>query len=355
MTSAPAASTRHVVLLVYDGFNLLDLSGPLQTFATANRLAEGGPGAPPYRITVASAAGGLVACGADLPVATQAVSTLADEPLDTLLVAGGCRGDAFDHPVELEHWIARHAKRARRVCSVCSGAFVLAGAGVLRGRRVATHWAWAQRLQAAYPALTVDPAPLFVRDGAVCTSAGVTAGIDMCLALLEEDLGHEAAMAVAAYIVVFLRRAGGQSQFSEPLKAQRRAGDFASLHAWMAAHLAEAISVDELAHRANMSLRSFARAYRAKVGCTPARMLETMRVEAACRLLAAGGRSLKAVATQCGLRDAQSLRRVFLRRLGVLPAAVTDAAPWLARLHDDLPAEAPGAGSSRERDPSRAF
>jgi transcriptional regulator GlxA family with amidase domain len=340
MKPLSCAPTRHVVLLVYDGFNLLDLSGPLQTFATANRLACGGPGEPPYRLTVASAGGGPIASGADIAVATEPVEALDEASIDTLLVAGGCRRDEFDHPVALEHWIARHAPRARRVCSVCTGAFVLAGAGLLRGRRIATHWAWAQRLQAAYPSLTVDPAPLFVRDGTICTSAGVTAGIDLCLALLEEDLGHEAAMAVAAYMVVFLRRGGGQSQFSEPLRAQRRTGDFASLHAWMAAHLAERIPVETLAQRANMSVRSFARAYRDKVGCTPARMLETLRVEAACRLLAAGDRSLKSVATQCGFRDAQSLRRVLLRRLGVPPAAITEAGPWLARLRDDGAAQA---------------
>ena len=331
MSLVSGAATRHVVLLVYDGFNLLDLSGPLQTFATANRLAPS-HAAPPYRLTVASAHGGLVSSGADLAVQTQAVAGLDDDDIDTLMVAGGCRRDEFDHPIELEHWIARHAPRARRLCSVCSGAFVLAGAGVLEGRRVATHWAWARPLQAAYPSIDVDADPLFVRDGAVCTSAGVTAGIDMSLALVEEDLGHAAAMAVAAYIVVFLRRAGGQSQFSEPLKAQHKTGDFASLHAWMAGHLGDTISVDDLADRAQMSRRTFARAYRAKVGCTPARMLETMRVEAACRQLATEGRSLKAIAIACGFRDAQALRRVFLRRLGALPSAVTDAAALLARL-----------------------
>jgi transcriptional regulator GlxA family with amidase domain len=331
MSFPAAATTRHVVLLVYDGFNLLDLSGPLQTFATANRLAPA-HAMPPYRLTVASAHGGLVASGADLAVQTQAVATLDDVDIDTLMVAGGCRGDEFDHPVELEHWIARHGPRARRLCSVCSGAFVLAGAGVLGGRRVATHWAWARSLQAAYPSIAVDADPLFVRDGAVFTSAGVTAGIDMSLALVEEDLGHAPAMAVAAYIVVFLRRTGGQSQFSEPLKAQHKTSDFASLHAWMAGHLGEAISVDDMADHAQMSRRTFTRAYRAKVGCTPARMLETMRVEAACRQLGIEGRSLKATATACGFRDAQALRRVFLRRLGVLPSTVTDAAALLARL-----------------------
>ncbi|MFL6697069.1 MAG: DJ-1/PfpI family protein, partial [Vitreoscilla sp.] len=132
-------ASRHIVLLVYDGFNLLDLSGPLQTFATANRLAEGASGEPPYRLTVASAQGGLVACGAGLGIETVSLGTVDDDPVDTLLVAGGCRGDEFEHPVALEHWIAQHAPRARRVCSVCTGAFVLAGAGVLQGRRVATH------------------------------------------------------------------------------------------------------------------------------------------------------------------------------------------------------------------------
>ena len=326
------AAGRHVVLLVYDGFNLLDLSGPLQTFATANRLAEGASDAPPYRLTVASWQGGPVECGAGLSIGTVSLATVDGQPVDTLLVSGGCRGDDFAHPVELEHWLARNAPRARRVCSVCTGAFVLAGAGLLQGRRVATHWAWAARLQAAYPALHVDASPLFIRDAGVSTSAGVTAGVDLSLALIEEDLGHAVAMAAAAYIVVFLKRGGGQSQFSEPLKAQRSAARFASLHAWMAGHLSEPITVDDMAAHANMSVRSFARVYRQDVGCTPARKLETLRMEAACRALAARDRSLKQVATLVGLRDTQALRRVFQRRLGVAPAAVTSLSPWLERL-----------------------
>jgi transcriptional regulator GlxA family with amidase domain len=346
-TPIPSIS-RHIVLLVYDGFNLLDLSGPLQTFATANRLAAGACAESPYRLTVASTEGGPIACGAGVCIDTVALATLDEQPIDTLLVSGGCRGDQFEHPVQMEHWIARHAPRARRVCSVCTGAFVLAGAGVLQGRRVATHWAWAARLQAAYPTLQVDPAPLFIRDGDVSTSAGVTAGVDLSLALIEEDLGHASAMAAAAYIVVFLKRAGGQSQFSEPLKAQRGASRFESLHAWMAGRLAEPITVQDMAEHASMSPRSFARIYRREVGCTPARMLETLRVEAACRALAMRDRSLKQVATHAGFRDAQSLRRVFHRRLGVPPAAVTEVSPWVDRLQDKE-APPPSVGRPKRR------
>ena len=325
-------SSRHVVLLIHDGFNLLDLSGPLQTLATANRLAASPGTVAPYRLTVASAQGGAVVCGAGVSVDSVPVATLDDEPIDTLLASGGCRGDQFEHPVALEHWIARHAARVRRVCSVCTGAFVLAGAGVLQGRRVATHWAWASRLQAEYPALEIDPAPLFIRDGKFSTSAGVTAGVDLSLALVEEDLGHAAAMAAASYIVVFLKRAGGQAQFSEPLKAQRGASRFESLHAWLAGRLAETITVQDMAEHVNMSPRSFARNYHRETGTTPACMLETLRLESACRALAQGDRSLKQVALHAGYRNAQTLRRVFLRRLGVLPAAVTQESPWLDRL-----------------------
>lgn len=330
-TSDPHLIDRHIVLLVYDGFNLLDLSGPLQTFATANRVARGGD-RPPYRLTVASVDGGPVACSADVRIDSVAASTLADTPIDTLLVAGGCRGDTFDHPVGLEHWIARHAARARRVCSVCTGAFVLANAGVLQGRRVATHWAWAERLQAAYPALHVDAGPLFIRDGPVATSAGVTAGIDLSLALIEEDLGHAAAMATASYMVVYLKRAGSQSQFSEPLKAQRVARSFESLHAWMTAHLVEPLTLEDMAAHANMSVRTFSRNYRREVGCTPTRMLETLRLEAACRALASGAGPLKHVAAQCGFGDVQTLRRALKRRLGAVPSDITQLTPWLQRL-----------------------
>lgn len=340
MSLLDPVTSRHIVLLVYDGFNLLDLSGPLQTFATANRLAGHVAVDPPYRLTVASAPGGLVLCGAGLSIHTEPIAATDDDPIDTLLVAGGCRGDEFEHPVALEQWLARHASRARRVCSVCTGAFVLAGAALLRGRKVTTHWAWAARLQAAYPALQVDASPLFIRDGGVNTSAGVTAGVDLTLALIEEDLGHAAAMAVAAYIVVFLKRAGGQSQFSEPLRAQQGAARFASLHAWVASRLAEPITVDDMAAHTNMSLRSFARVYQDEMRCTPGRKLETLRMEAACRALAASDRSLKQVATLVGFRDAQALRRVFQRRLGVSPAAVTELSPWLERLRaTEVPSE----------------
>jgi transcriptional regulator GlxA family with amidase domain len=203
---------------------------------------------------------------------------------------------------------------------VCTGAFLLAASGQLDGCRVATHWAWAERLQRQYKALDVDATPLFIREGKIWTSAGVTSGIDMSLALIEEDYGHEIAIQIARQLVVFFKRAGGQAQFSVPLAAQmRNDGDFCGLHAWIAEHLHESLPVDRLADKMHMSPRTFARVYKAKVGRPPAQTVEAMRLEAAARALESTDLPLKTIADQVGYKDDQVLRRVFLRRWGVTP------------------------------------
>lgn len=335
---------RLVVMLSYPGVNLLDVSGPVQAFETANRQAMAAAGCamasgarttrspertapsgdcatPPYEILVASETGGPVLTGAGVAIATVPVATLDALAIDTLIAPGGSLEGQLTVQPGLTQWIAAHAARARRVCSVCTGTFLLAGAGLLEGLRVTTHWRWAQRLQAMYPGVCVDAEPIFIQQGRIWTSAGVTAGIDLALALVEDDLGHRISLAAARDMVMFVKRPGGQSQFSVPLLAQQGNGQglFAELHAWMAAHLHEELRVERLAERAGMAPRTFARAYAAAVGRTPAKTVECMRFEAACRALETSQAPLKRIAVDTGHGTEQNLRRVFLRRLRITP------------------------------------
>jgi transcriptional regulator GlxA family with amidase domain len=316
---APARPPLRVVLLAYDGMNLLDLAGPLQALTTANRGI--GPGQPQcYETIVASADGGPVMTSSGLPVVTAAVSSLAGMAIDTLIAPGGCWGEDYEVAPVLRDFIAARVETVRRLCSVCTGAFLLAAAGQLHGKRVATHWAWLDKLKTEYPGLDVDPDSIFVRDGKLWTSAGVSAGIDLTLALIEEDYGPRAAIDAARQMVVFMKRAGGQSQFSVPLAAQTRDRAFVELHAWMAANLRADLSVPALAERAAMAPRTFARAYTTKVGRTPAKTVELMRLEAACRALEETDLPLKSVAVLSGYGTEQKLCRAFQRQLTTSPA-----------------------------------
>lgn len=327
--SARTQDKRRLVVVTYDEGQLLDVAGPLQAFASACEMLAGrGPAADParrpYDLVVASWAGGPVRTSSGLTVDTVPLAALARRPIDTLVVAGGPGVDAACQDRRLVDWIRRAAARARRVCAVCTGAFLLAETGLLAGRRAATHWRSCARLQASFPDIRVEPDPIYVRDGRVWTSAGVTAGIDLALALVEEDLGRAVALQVARQLVVFLKRPGGQAQFSEPLRAQSATADaadgqFASLHAWMAENLARDLSVDRLAARAGMSPRHFARLYAAKHGTTPAKAVEVLRVEAARRALEDTAAPIKRVAATCGFGDEERMRRSFLRRLGLSP------------------------------------
>lgn len=249
-----------------------------------------------------------------------ALASLEDTVIDTLMAPGGCRGDVYEASAALVAWVAARGQTVRRLCSICTGAFLLAAAGQLEGRRAATHWDWATRLSSLYPGVHVDADRIFVRDGNVWSSAGVTAGIDLTLALIEDDHGHRLAIDVARQLVVFVKRSGGQSQFSAPLSAQSSTGgDFAELHGWMAAHLQQDLRVEVLADWMNMSPRTFARVYRSRCGVTPAKAVEMLRLEAARRLLETGTLPIKRIATLTGLSDEQTLRRAFIRVLGVAP------------------------------------
>ncbi|WP_048860752.1 GlxA family transcriptional regulator, partial [Acidisphaera rubrifaciens] len=256
---------------------------------------------------------GLGLATASLPDAASVV--------DTLLVAGGPGVGAAAEDGVLCAWVAARAGRARRVASVCTGAFLLAAAGLLDGRRAVTHWSYCEALARRHPAVRVERDPIFVRDGGVWTSAGVTAGIDLALALVEEDLGRAAALAVARHLVVFLKRPGGQAQFSAALSLQAAEDRFGALHAWITAHLSERLTLPALARQAGMSERSFSRHYVAATGMTPARAIERLRVEEARRLLAETRLPVKRIARRCGFGSEETLRRSFLRLLAAGPQA----------------------------------
>jgi transcriptional regulator GlxA family with amidase domain len=335
---------RHVVFAVAPDLVLLDACGPVEAFwrAELSMRAERAATAPisaqsaklsacadsavhcAYRVTLASAAGGVLPTFAGLPVVTERLDALDTAAIDTLIVPGVPIDDATVLQPELVAWIAAAAPRARRVASVCTGAFYLAAAGLLDGRRATTHWRNAAQLARRFPQVSVDPEPIFVRDErdgrVVWTSAGVTVGIDLALALIEEDCGHAVAMHAARRLVVFMKRPGGQLQFSEALEAQSAAGGaFDALHGWMAGNLHAELSVERLAEAARMSPRTFARRYVGAVGRTPARTVAAMRVEAAAHALAQSRLSVKRIAADCGFGTEQNLRRAFERRYGVLP------------------------------------
>lgn len=325
---APASTPppRRLVLLAVPPIQELDLTGPLAVFGAVDH-ARAALGAPPaYRVEVATAGPDLAVAGeSGLTVLAHARVADLRGAIDTLLVVGGNRPHApGDLDPALLAWLRRARPRVRRMGAVCTGAFVLAAAGLLRGRRATTHWMWCDALAAAEPTARVERDPIWVRDaaahGVVYTSAGVTAGIDLALALAEEDVGAAVALAAARALVLFLRRPGGQAQFSTALAAQTgETRPLRELQAWVQEHLAEPLTGPVLARRAGLSERHFARVFARETGCTPARYVARARVEAARRLLERTDRGTADVAGACGFGSAEVMRRAFLRETGVTP------------------------------------
>src|SRR5579871_1020041 len=309
---------RVIDVLAFPKVQLLDVSGPVQVFASANDLVEAAGGTPPYRVRVVAEGGRDAMASAGVTLAAGPL-TKRGEALDTLLVPGGEGVDAAAENPVLIGWLRHRAAKARRVASVCTGAFMLAAAGLLDGRRAATHWKYCAKLAQRYPAVRVEPDPIYVCDGSIWPSAGVTSGIDLALALVEEDLGRSMALAVARYLVVFLKRPGGQAQFSASLALQTADDKFGALHDWINRHLAGDLSLSVLADQAGMSERSFSRHYAEATGQTPASAIERVRVEAAQRLLSETRLPAKRIAQRCGFGSEETMRRSFHRLIDISP------------------------------------
>jgi len=307
-------------MLAYDEANTVDVVGPLEVFTAATSLlAEIQPGRPPaYATEVLGPKRGLVRCSSGVRLQCDRRFDEAETP-DTLLVAGG-NCEPLVEDAALLAWLRASHRRVRRLGSVCTGAFLLAAAGLLDGGRAGTHWRWANQLARFRPAVRVDPDALWIREGKVYTSAGVTAGMDLALALVEEDHGREHALTVARHLVVFLKRPGGQSQFSAELAAQSRSeGPLGELPSWILEHLDEHLPVERLAERVAMSPRNFARVFTREIGVTPAKFVERARVERARRSLEDSRVPIESIAEQCGFGTAERMRRTFQRHLRVVP------------------------------------
>ncbi|MBV8701098.1 GlxA family transcriptional regulator [Bradyrhizobium sp.] len=313
-------ATRRVAMVVFPGVTLLDISGPAQVFAELREIDLSGAS---YSLSYLSSAGGSVPTDVGMMIDTAPISAVRPHQVDTLVIPGGPGVWVLRQDASLMNWISQTVLRARRVASVCLGAFVLAWAGVLHGKRAATHWRYCPRLQDNFPEIRVEPDAIFVRDGRVWSSAGVSAGIDLALAMIEEDFGHTVALDVARRLVVFLKRPGGQSQFSTVLAAQASdvEGRFSALHAWILENIASDLKVEKLAEMAGMTPRTFARTYVSRTGMTPASGVEALRVETARLLLESrqvGG--VVEVAKRAGFGDDERMRRAFIRHLGVSPS-----------------------------------
>jgi transcriptional regulator GlxA family with amidase domain len=315
------SSPRQVAIVLLPGVQSLDVTGPLEVFHGASQLAEArGRGERGYEIRTFSGDGAPLRTSSGLTITPDAPLSDAPAELDTLIVPGGRGARCAAADEQLLGWISEAAGRSRRTASVCTGAFLLAAAGLLENRRATTHWANAGELGRLYPGVRVDPVPIYLRDGDIWTSAGVTAGMDLSLALVEQDLDREAALTIARHLVLFLRRPGNQSQFSATLAAQQPQREpLREVQRLVIEDVAGEHSVEAMAARAHMSPRHFARAFRAETGLTPARYVERVRLEAARRRLEDSTEAIAAVATSCGFGTAETMRRVFLRALEVGP------------------------------------
>jgi transcriptional regulator GlxA family with amidase domain len=309
--------TRTIGVVIFPDFQILDATGPIAAFEIAARVS---PGA--YRIEMLSAEGGEVASTSGVRLCAR---PLDDTVYDILLVAGG-RGSRLPTSLPAVEWLRRNAPKARRVASVCTGAYLLAEAGLLDGRRATTHWGQTERFARRFPQVRLEADRIFVRDGEVWTSAGITAGIDLALALIEDDLGAEVARRTAQELVVHHRRPGGQSQFSALLDMGGVNGRFANLMDWVRERLAERLNVERLADQAAMSPRHFARAFAAETGLTPAKAVERLRLEAARLRVETTHEPIDRVAEAAGFGDPERMRRAFLRAFGQPPQALRRAA-----------------------------
>lgn len=309
-------ATSTIGLLAYDDMQALDLAGPLDVFGAANARRDG---TPFYRLCIIGL--DAVAVRAENGLTITPTHALADAPqLDTLLIPGGLGSRVINADARLLAWLRERAATTRRMVSVCTGAYVLAATGLVDGRRVTTHWRFADDLERRYPALRVEADRLFLRDGRFATSGGLSAGMDLALALVQEDLGAAVALAVARDLVMYVKRPGNQAQFSAPLAAQTRGkGRMPELVDWLLAHLGETLTVERMAAEAAMSERHFRRTCVETFGVAPARLVERLRLEQACIQLTQGTGSVARIAADVGFNSADAFRRAFRVRYGASP------------------------------------
>ncbi len=317
-STASAPKIRRIAILSVPSVQMLNVTGPMDVFFEANnQIAD----APKYVVDI-------VGLNADPIKALNGTRFIPDETIhtalgeyDTVLVAGSPGIRDYEENPELIAWLVNRARQARRVGATCTGAFLLAHAGLLNGRRATTHWNSAARMTRMFPSIQVDPSPIFVKDGAVYTTAGVTASMDLALALVEEDHGRQVALRIAKELILFIKRPGGQAQFSMHLAAQiSDNGPIGDAQEWIINHVDKNLSATTLALKAGMSIRNFARLFKQETQMTPGDYVEAARVEAARRILEEGNTSMKVVAAKCGFSDQSGLRRAFMRRLQVTPA-----------------------------------
>lgn len=322
MTLDSPTDPRPILMVAYPGIQLLDVVGPLEVFAAASEAVVQQGRGQGYVLEIASSAAGVVRASSGLTIGVDRAYEDLPDRIDTLIVAGGHGTEqAFQDPRVLA-CVRAAASRARRITSVCTGAFILAAAGLLDGRRATTHWQSVDLLATAFPRVEVDPDSIYVRDGSVWTSAGITAGLDLALALVEEDHGRDLALEVSRRMVFFLKRPGGQSQFSAQLAGQLAERDpLRDLQTFVIESPNTPHTVESLAERVGMSPRNFSRVFTKQVGQSPARFVERVRVEAARRRLEESSGSVEGVAREVGFGTAETMRRAFMRQIGVGPSA----------------------------------
>jgi transcriptional regulator GlxA family with amidase domain len=312
---------KRIVILGLPPVDALDVIGPAEVFAYANRLSLAS--SEPYQVELVSASADIY-LDSETGIGLRGHRTLdqereAGKPIDTLIVATGFAAINRVNPSAID-WIKKRARHIRRICSICVGSFVLAEAGLLDGRQATTHWRMARQLAETYPTVRVDPSPIWVKDGNLYTSAGISAGIDLALSLVGEDLGDEAALEVAKNLVLFLRRPGGQAQFSVSLQSQQTpSSSLDVLCLWISEHLESELTVEIMADQMAMSVRTLIRTFQRELNTTPARYVEDVRLEAVSRALEFGGQSLEEIARRCGYNSVDVLRKAFTRRVGLSP------------------------------------
>lgn len=317
---------RCIALIVHDGSSIMGMAGPAEVFTVANGFLASNGQRPAYRITCASRRGGPVSMSCGLVVQTQSLSSVDAGSIDTLIVSGGPLILEAVQDALLVDWIGKAARHARRVCSIGTGSFLLASASLLNGKRAVTHACHSEDFRARFPRVHLEDEPIYVQSGKFWIAAGMTAGIDMSLALVRGDLGPRAALNAAKVLVVFMTRPGSQAQQSTVLDIQERLAQrgadstITELLGWVAANLSLPITVTDMAERAGMSVRSFARLFVLKTGQTPAKLVQQLRVERACHMLEYSSVSIKSIAAQTGFIDDERMRRAFLRQVGSTPA-----------------------------------